>query len=386
MAQVWHRQREQLALDTGAEAKCWRASRYELKDIGGQTIIEAGSGAIWERFSPFDSYQPTGKVRALKSGPHLHFLRLKCLWERHQEGQFRLPHESLRQTEAWHKHLSKAKPIRDILKESEQFNRALILFAQEYGLLGAFEEDFLGTPVLPERKTLVAPEAVINKQGRLRRVDPATTGKELLFEVLEPTGCFPTGHLRPPDHTEHSAAYEMMALPSEIKFALRGLPLDRIGRSVKPDDLVPWEDIRKYFGPLLILDEEAPDGVSVLCRREPLPRWEASFRFFPSGVRSGDMKPNSDDYVFLNSYLEDVSPYALVGNGGNLERRWRYRSLLQAMHVMLFLDLTGGTIIKKCQSRGCPNYFRAGSQIKSKYCSTRCANRASTRKGRGQEP
>jgi hypothetical protein len=83
---------------------------------------------------------------------------------------------------------------------------------------------------------------------------------------------------------------------------------------------------------------------------------------------------------------EDVSPRALIGKDRNLERRWRYRSLLQAMYIMHFLDLTGGIIIKKCQSRGCPNYFRAGSLIKSKYCSTRCANRASTRKGRGQEP
>jgi hypothetical protein len=53
---------------------------------------------------------------------------------------------------------------------------------------------------------------------------------------------------------------------------------------------------------------------------------------------------------------------------------------------MLFLDLTGGNTIKKCKSRGCPNYFRVGSQSKSKYCSEQHASRASTRMGRGQEP
>jgi hypothetical protein len=89
---------------------------------------------------------------------------------------------------------------------------------------------------------------------------------------------------------------------------------------------------------------------------------------------------------YLNQYLEGVSPRAFIGEDGNLERGWRYRSLLQAMHVMLFLDLTGGATIKKCQSRGRPNYFRVGPQGKSKYCSRRCANRASTRTGRGQEP
>ncbi len=386
MAQVWHTQREWLAPDTDTEAKCWRASRYELKDIDDRAVIEAAPGATWKRFSPFDSYQPTGKARALKAGPHLHFLRLKCLWKRHQEGRFKLPHESLRQTEAWYKHLRQTKPVRDILKESELYRKALILFAQEYGLVGAFEEDFLDTPVLPDRKTLVAPEAMIDEQGRLRQVDPATKGKELLLGVLEPTGYFSAGHSRPPDENERRAAYAMMALPSEMRFASGRLSLNSIEWSVEPGELVPWEDIRKYFGALLLLDDRAPDGISILCRREPLSRWEASFRFFPSGAPSGDVELDDDSYVFLNSYLEDVSPRALIGKGGNLERRWRYRSLLQAMYVMLFLDLTGGTTIKKCQSRGCPNYFRAGSQIRSKYCSTRCANRASTRIGRGQEP
>ncbi|HVF00070.1 MAG TPA: hypothetical protein VNA27_01845 [Rubrobacteraceae bacterium] len=266
------------------------------------------------------------------------------------------------------------------------FRKAMVLFAEEYGLLGAFEEDFLGTPVLPERKTTVAPEAIIDEQGRLQRIDPGTDGKELLLRVLEPTRRFSAGHSRLPDETEHSAAYEMMALPSEMRFAPRGLSLDRSEWSLEPGELVPWEDIRKYFGALLILDEGAPEGVSVLCRQEPLRRWEISFRFFPSGAPSGDVELDDDSYVFLNSYLEDVSPRAVIGKDGNLERRWRYRSLLQALYVMLYLDLTGGNTIKKCQSRGCPNYFRLGPQSKSIYCSPRCASRASTRRRRGQEP
>jgi hypothetical protein len=149
---------------------------------------------------------------------------------------------------------------------------------------------------------------------------------------------------------------------------------------------VPWEDIRKDFGALLILDDRAPDGVSVLCTQELLRRWEISFRFFLRAGPLGRVELDADSYVFLNSYLEDVSPRAFIGKDGNLQRRWRYRGLLQAMYVMLFLDLTGGNTIKKCQSRGCPNYFRVGPQSKSKYCTKRCANRASTRMGRGQRP
>jgi hypothetical protein len=177
-----------------------------------------------------------------------------------------------------------------------------------------------------------------------------------------------------------------MALPSEITFATKGSHLGRLERSVELHQLVPWEEIRENFGALLILDKKVPDGVSVLCTREPLHYWEVGFRFFPSGAPSGALELDGDDYTFLNVYLGHVSPNAFIGEDGNLERGWRYSSLLQAMYLMLFLDLTGGATIKKCQSRMCTHYFRIGSQSKSRYCSERCANRASTRMGRGQEP
>ncbi len=129
MAQVWHNRRngpaKRLDVALDAEAMCWRATEYELRDVDGREVIQATPGAIWERFSPFHSYQATNKARALESGPHLVFLRLKRLWEQHQEGQLRLPHESLRQTEAWRKHLSQMKLVGDILKQSEQFRNTL---------------------------------------------------------------------------------------------------------------------------------------------------------------------------------------------------------------------------------------------------------------------
>lgn len=243
-------------------------------------------------------------------------------------------------------------------------------------------------PVLPNgAETLVAPEALVDERGRLRRIDPATEGKELLIKLLEPTGIFSTGHNRLPDNLERRVAYETMALPSDIRFARRNIHPAGIERFSESRRLVPWEDIRKCFGALLILDEKARGGVSVLCTREPLRRWGMCFGFLPSeNVQSGDLELDEDSYVFLNQKLEEVSPRAFIGENGSLERGWRYRSLLQAMYLMLFLDLTGGTTIKKCQSQGCPDYFRTGSQSKSKYCSKRCANRASTRMQRGQEP
>ncbi len=391
MAQAWHKSRRQLALTQDKETKRWRATKYELRNIDGQEVIETTPDATWELVSPFDSYQPTGRARELKSGPHLEFLRLKRLWEIHWEGQLQLPHESLRQTEAFREilsHTTLKKRVRQIVSDFAEYRKALLSFAEQYGLLGAFEEDFLGKPVLPDGKTLVAPEAVIDERGRLRHIDPATEGKERLFKLLKPAGHFSSGHSpwRPLNDIEYKVAYETMALPSEVMFAARGPHLGGLERSVKLRRLVPWEDIREYFGGLTILDNAATDGVSVLCTREPLHHWEVGFRFFPSGAPSGALELDEDSYVFLNAFLDGVSPYAFIGEDGNLERGWRYRSLLQAMHIMLFLDLTGGNAIKKCKSRRCPNYFRVGSQSKSIYCSPRCASRASTRMGRGQEP
>src|SRR5215211_3274191 len=317
MAHAWHTRRQPMAPAHNAGAQFWRATKYEIRDIDGQAIsdidsrsssgidsrigIEAARHATWERFSPFDSYQPIGKARELEPGPHLVFLRLKRLWEEHRERQFQVSDKRWIQREAFLEILrdrSQKKQVRESLKQSRIFRNALIVYAKHYGLLGAFEEDFLGKPVLPGGKTLVAPEALIDKHGRLKRVNPATEGKELLLEVLEPTGLLHPEHSpsRPLDDIDYMVAYETMALPSEMRFALRDpdvgsnegyveppqlVPWEVEGY-VEPPQLVPWEEIKRYFGALLILDDRAPDGVSVLCTREPLRRWEISFRFFPS--------------------------------------------------------------------------------------------------------
>jgi hypothetical protein len=244
-----------VASGQGSEAKCWRAPKYELSDIDGREVIEAAPDATWERFSPFDSYQPTGTTRALKSGPHLGFLRLKCLWEKHQEGQLQLPHESLRQMEEVQEiqsHKTLNNRVRQIVRDFIEYRKDLISFAEQYSLLGAFEEEYVVTPVLPNGKTLVAPEAVIDERRRLRHIDPATEGKEELFKLLKPLGHFSGGHSpwRSLDDREYKVAYETMALPAEITFAIRGPHLGGLERSVESPQLLSWEGIRKYFGGL----------------------------------------------------------------------------------------------------------------------------------------
>jgi hypothetical protein len=267
-------------------------------------------------------------------------------------------------------------------EQPDLFEIALILFAERYGLLGAFEEDYQQHPVFPIGQMLVAPEAVIDGEGRLRFVDPSTEGRKLLIDLLEPKGWRLSGE------RDLKAKHSVISLPSAIQFIAKQPDLDSFlwPSREAPRQLALWEEIRKDFGALLVLDEEAFKGVSVLCTREPLRRWTVSLQLFPSGDTPAEQLANDRSLSSFNSYLEQAAPRAVLGKDGNLERGWSCRSLLQAMYVMLWLDLTGGSTIKKCKRRKCSNYFRIGSQSKSIYCSRKCADTASTRKGRGQEP
>jgi hypothetical protein len=75
-----------------------------------------------------------------------------------------------------------------------------------------------------------------------------------------------------------------------------------------------------------------------------------------------------------------------------MDRGWRCSSLLEAMYLMLWLDLTGGRSIVKCQAKGCPNWFRQGSQPGSMFCphpddplKSRCALREMKRQSRPRQ-
>jgi hypothetical protein len=354
MAQAWHREREQLGLAQGTDARRWRATEYRLDDPENPSVIEAAPDARWERVNPFDSYKPTTTAREVEAGPHLTFMNLK-------------------EIQSEKRHL---------------FDKSRILFANEFGLLGFFEEDYLARPLLPPVAPIwVAPEGVIDAQGRLRQVDPATEGRDLLFDLLIEAGYFF------PQASKDEWQVEDLAMPSELKFIRTERLVHYLWRSFEePSVLVPWREIQAEFGAILVLDEASvrdetslPSSAwSVLCTREPLRRWSQSLLSFP-GTDTHVEWLGLEHGVF-NNYLRTISPYASVGEDGNLKRGWRCRSLLQAMYLMFYLDQTGDSSIRKCQSRGCPNYFRVGSQSKSKYCSQRCANRASTRIRRGQVP
>jgi hypothetical protein len=226
MAQAWHKPREQLGSMQGGERVCWRASKYVLAGDRSTPFLAAAPDASWERCAPFDWYKPRGMTRDVDgAGPHIMFLRLKELWQ----------------------------------EQPDLFEKALILFAERYGLLGAFEEDYQQHPVFPIEQMLVAPEAVIDGEGRLRRVDPSTEGKELLIDLLEPKGWRLSGE------RDLKAKDSLISLPSDIQFAAKQPDLDSFlwPRREAPRQLALWTEIRNDFGALLVLDEEAFKGVSV---------------------------------------------------------------------------------------------------------------------------
>jgi hypothetical protein len=260
----------------------------------------------------------------------------------------------------------------------------LELFAGNFGLLGAIHEDFLLPAILPTEKLWAAPEAVVVADGTLRRLDPETEGVELLFELLDKQGFFSAGRLR---HVEEGLkrkeARSRVALPSEI--TLVRWHLTGPWRDPHRVDLrrpVSWDNANERYGALLVLDRATSTRVSVLCTRESVSTWRRVLLDFPAG----EYRPDDRGLRrFLNSRLVGVSPYS-PKDEEEYQAGWRCSSLLEAMYLMLWLDLRGGRTVRECDLSGCTTYFREGSQPGTRYCSGKHASLASTRMNRGQRP
>jgi len=230
----------------------------------------------------------------------------------------------------------------------------------------------------------VAPEAVVEAGGRLRRLeDPETEGVELLLDLLDRQGYFSRGRLRHVgEERKRVEARSRVAMPSEVTLA-RKHPT-RPWRDPHRVDLTPvgWESVRERYGGLLVLDEGTSTRVSVLYTRESVADWQRVMEDFPTGeYRAGDQSLKR----YLNSRLTGVSPYS-PEDEEEYRRSWRCSSLLEAMHLMLWLDLTGGRSVRECGLHDCSNYFREGSQSGTLYCTEKHTSLASTRLNRGQKP
>ena len=291
-------------------------------------------------------YRPGGGLRGNADGPHIHLLNYMNAVRRQ--------------------------------KPAEERNAMLLTLANTYGLLGTFY-DWYSAPVLPEGKLFVRPEAVISKRSRkLQELDEAD-GFDLLERHLRHEFADPSFRLDP----------DKVANPSELRFFTKRSRLP--GR---PDPAGyepylfprPWDELKEGYKALIVLDPFSSTRCSVIYRREPGDRWLYELSDLP--LRTFEtLSDKRDALLYLNEKLTGVSPYVVLNDNGEAERSWRVTSLAQAMHLMLYLDLTGGADVRRCKLSDCGNYFLVDKGSRRKYCpGGRCGSRATTRRSRGQEP
>ncbi len=254
--------------------------------------------------------------------------------------------------------------------------------------MGLFQEEF-GAPLLPEREVgwlvRVAPDAVIDESGRLRGIDPVTEGKRLLEELLRKRDrqiYAERGELHLWEPEKLVLTQKELILPGELRFQKRATDFVRSGFSrpslSDPDRgrVFTYEDVQRRYAIRVVFDRRAGTGVSIVSTREPVGAWRDELRSFAQPLSLGR----------LNRHLEGVNPRAVVGEDGRVASSWYCPSLLKALHLMRYLDVTTGTRMQRCVAPGCYNYFRVGPRGRpSMYCppppgqkQSNCASRASS--------
>jgi hypothetical protein len=341
-----------------------KASRYRV--VGDRldpdhNYIEATPRAVWSRRDPFEAYRPVlHRAHVEEGAPHLRFAKLA----------------------------DRALELAPTDEEARLFHEMVRVFADLYGLLGLLWEEFNDVPLLPEREVgwfvRVAPDAEFDRSGRLRSIDPATEGKRLLEELLREDDrqiYAKRGELHLWEPEKYVLTQEMLILPGELRFQKRATDFLRSGFSrrfsSRPNEprVFTYEEVQRRYGIRVVSNPQTATGVSIISTREPLTAWRDELRSFA--------QPRSPERV--NRHLVGVNPREVVGNGG--ASSWYCPSLLKALWFMRHLDVHGGTMIKKCQAPGCPNYFRVGphGDTESIYCpplpgekQSKCASRASS--------
>jgi hypothetical protein len=323
----------------------WRAFSHQFgytDGYRGPQMLEVSPGATWSKVSPLSSYKETSRKRDPEAGAHLTFHNLS--------------------------------DFRNLSEQRRLFEKGALLFAREHGLLGLFHE-YCSDRVAPPGKFWVAPNAVI-EDGKMYRIDPASEGRERLETFLyEKYGrSAKTGQ-------KIRLTLQALALPEELEF----YPTSRFGSEFPGAEVfggppgggvLTWEDVEERYGVVALLDADADRGVSVVPTRESLASWEYECANFVRARYDPEIAHG------LNERIAGVTPYASFGRDGELERGWRCRSLLQAMYLMVYLDVTGGKSVRRCKRPDCRRHYRLGPQ-ESDYCSARCTNWATTRRSRG---
>jgi len=177
-------------------------------------------------------------------------------------------------------------------------------------------------------------------------------------------------------------------MPEEVRFAAKDrlrYADDPSGRPLSTSRSESWEEARTGYEALFLFNPERQAKSSVLVRSESIFIWQSVLLDFPTPPLDTEER-----WPFwaqlMNEWLVDISPMVTREQGGKLAPAWRCNSLLQAMYLMLWLDLIRGSELRECGCHDCANYYRVGPQTNSKYCSERHAYRAAKRMQRGKVP
>lgn len=345
---------EELAANEGA--RYWRASKHEVQiDSQGLLWIEAARDTKWSLFSPLRHYSPSAPPREARRGPHTEFIRLK---------------ESILEMSNLETALEEAKRI--------------VSFADKYGLLGRVYE-WYSAPILPADKWYVLPDAAITTNGEWKELDNSskdtrkTEGFKLLQKWVTPD------YLLPP---------QVVARPSELKFAYkRNRPAKRpdpAGFEPSPE-LVDWATVQEPFGVVMLLDGTSGPGARMHSTRELADSWQFVLPSCSKPLAELSDLEKRNLALSLRAELSGVSPYPSLNERDEWERGWRCPSLLQAICLMLYYDLTGHVDIRKCALPSCGDYFRTTAESRSKYCpseepnkASKCASAATSRRYRAR--
>ena len=317
--------------------------------------VGAARRARWKRFSPLTLYNPSAPPREARRGPHTEFIQLK-------------------------------ESIIEMMDLDTELDEAKIMasFANNYGLLGLVY-GWYSAPILPNDKLYVLPDAVITTSGEWRLLKNCsrdireTEGFRLLQRAWREKWDFPSLSLDP----------QAVARPSELKFAYKRNQLgerpDPAGFEPSPE-LVNWETVAQQFGVVMLLDLASSSGVRVQPTRERAETWQFVLPACSKPLAELSDSEQRDLALSLRTDLSGVSPYPSLNEDGEWERGWRCPSLLQAICLMLYYDLTGHVDIRKCALPTCGDYFRASPQSRTMYCPSeeshkpsKCASAASSR-------
>lgn len=89
----------------------------------------------------------------------------------------------------------------------------------------------------------------------------------------------------------------------------------------------------------------------------------------------------------INKYLTEISPnLAFDYYNKRLTGGWTINNLIQAMYFMLYVELSGGKILKHCGNETCTRYFPVSiDKVNAKYCSYECGQAQASREYRRRE-